>query len=257
MEQIRKISNDRTLSLRAKGLAFLLLETAMSFEKIKSLSTEGRDAQSTALKELIDAGYVKRKKQRFDGKFSVVYEFILTEKPLTDNQEVTENPEVVPSPSALPLPKTKKEKTTTSSSPKERNKRFSPPSQQDVSEYMEQRGWKRSQEMSFAFVDFYDSKGWMVGKNRMRDWRAAVRTWERNESDVSRPLPPAVQKLYSVDFTMQSEEVVIKAAVFCIEKSVAPPKSLVKRFFNNLTMKQKLQNACEAKSITNKMLPAV
>ena len=32
-----------------------------------------------------------------------------------------------------------------------------------------------------AFFDFYSSKGWMVGKNRMRDWKAAVRTWEKNE----------------------------------------------------------------------------
>lgn len=30
------------------------------------------------------------------------------------------------------------------------------------------------------FVDFYQSKNWMVGKNRMVDWKAAVRTWERN-----------------------------------------------------------------------------
>ena len=29
------------------------------------------------------------------------------------------------------------------------------------------------------FIDFYESKGWMVGKNKMKDWRAAVRTWER------------------------------------------------------------------------------
>ena len=36
-----------------------------------------------------------------------------------------------------------------------------------------------------AFVDFYDSKGWMIGKNKMRDWKAAVRTWER--SRVSTP----------------------------------------------------------------------
>jgi hypothetical protein len=31
-----------------------------------------------------------------------------------------------------------------------------------------------------AFVDFYESKGWLVGKNKMKDWKAAVRTWERN-----------------------------------------------------------------------------
>lgn len=31
-----------------------------------------------------------------------------------------------------------------------------------------------------AFVDFYESKGWVVGKSPMKDWRAAVRTWERS-----------------------------------------------------------------------------
>lgn len=31
-----------------------------------------------------------------------------------------------------------------------------------------------------AFMSFYDSNGWMVGKNKMKDWQAAVRTWELN-----------------------------------------------------------------------------
>lgn len=31
------------------------------------------------------------------------------------------------------------------------------------------------------FVDFYTSKGWMVGKTKMKDWRAAVRTWEKDD----------------------------------------------------------------------------
>lgn len=32
-----------------------------------------------------------------------------------------------------------------------------------------------------AFYDFYESKGWMVGKNKMQDWKACVRTWEKRE----------------------------------------------------------------------------
>lgn len=32
-----------------------------------------------------------------------------------------------------------------------------------------------------AFLDFYESKGWMIGKNRMKDWKAAVRNWNRNQ----------------------------------------------------------------------------
>ena len=34
-----------------------------------------------------------------------------------------------------------------------------------------------------AFVDFYEAKGWKIGKNPMKDWRAAVRTWEKRDSD--------------------------------------------------------------------------
>ena len=33
-----------------------------------------------------------------------------------------------------------------------------------------------------AFIDFYESKDWLVGKNKMKDWKACVRTWERRES---------------------------------------------------------------------------
>ena len=33
-----------------------------------------------------------------------------------------------------------------------------------------------------AFIDFYESKDWLVGKNKMKDWKACVRTWERRET---------------------------------------------------------------------------
>ena len=54
---------------------------------------------------------------------------------------------------------------------------FSPPSVDEVREYCESRNNGIDPE---TFVDFYESKGWMIGKNRMKDWKAAVRTWERD-----------------------------------------------------------------------------
>ena len=36
------------------------------------------------------------------------------------------------------------------------------------------------------FVDFYAAKGWMIGKNKMKDWKAAVRTWEKCEKEVKK-----------------------------------------------------------------------
>ena len=37
-----------------------------------------------------------------------------------------------------------------------------------------------------AFYDFYESKGWKVGKNKMKDWKAAVRNWERRKQKTSK-----------------------------------------------------------------------
>lgn len=43
-----------------------------------------------------------------------------------------------------------------------------------------------------AFLDFYESKDWKIGKNKMKDWKAAVRTWERRETKK-----PTMGKLHS------------------------------------------------------------
>jgi hypothetical protein len=55
--------------------------------------------------------------------------------------------------------------------------KFQPPSLQDVSDFCKERGNDVDPE---RWMDHYTSNGWMVGKNRMKDWRAAVRTWEKN-----------------------------------------------------------------------------
>ena len=57
-------------------------------------------------------------------------------------------------------------------------KRFTPPSVEEVKAYCNER--KNSVDPE-SFVDFYSSKGWMIGKNKMKDWKAAVRTWEQHD----------------------------------------------------------------------------
>ena len=59
-------------------------------------------------------------------------------------------------------------------------KRFTPPSVEEVRSYCNERNNSVDPE---SFVDFYSSKGWMVGKNKMKDWKAAVRTWEQHDFD--------------------------------------------------------------------------
>lgn len=57
---------------------------------------------------------------------------------------------------------------------KQKEKRFTPPTLEEARAYFTERGYPREAE---AFINFYESKGWMVGKNKMKDWRAAVRNW--------------------------------------------------------------------------------
>lgn len=70
------------------------------------------------------------------------------------------------------------------SPPPSRSKRFVPPSVDEVRAYCQERGNSVDPQ---RFVDYYSSNGWMVGKTRMKDWKAAVRTWEQREKTQSRP----------------------------------------------------------------------
>ena len=60
---------------------------------------------------------------------------------------------------------------------KPKRKRFTPPTVSEVSDYCRERQNSVDPE---KFVDYYESNGWKVGKNPMKDWKAAVRTWERS-----------------------------------------------------------------------------
>lgn len=57
--------------------------------------------------------------------------------------------------------------------------RFRAPTVEEVAAYCRERGNSVEPEM---FVDFYAAKGWKVGNQPMKDWKACVRTWERNRS---------------------------------------------------------------------------
>lgn len=65
----------------------------------------------------------------------------------------------------------------------EKAKRFIPPSVEEVEQYCIERSNNIDAQ---SFIDFYESKGWMIGKNKMKDWKAAVRTWERSRKQENK-----------------------------------------------------------------------
>lgn len=58
-------------------------------------------------------------------------------------------------------------------------KKFVKPTLEEVRNYCLER---KNNVNAEKFIDFYEAKDWYIGKNKMKDWKAAVRTWERNTS---------------------------------------------------------------------------
>ena len=61
------------------------------------------------------------------------------------------------------------------------SKVFQKPTVDQVRTYCQERHNKVDAEQ---FVDFYESKGWKIGQTPMKDWKAAVRTWEKRKQDI-------------------------------------------------------------------------
>lgn len=61
-----------------------------------------------------------------------------------------------------------------------KRKVFQKPDLNDCAEYATLQGWQWDVS---TFYDYYESKGWLVGKSPMKDWRAAMRNWNKNENN--------------------------------------------------------------------------
>lgn len=177
------------ISARAKGLFAYIMTLPNSWvirkAEVFTHFTEGRDALDAAFKELITAGYIRmeiiKEKGRIKEYKYIVYETAEGRKSLPDIP-VSENP-VQANPQLLntDLSNNSKKEIT-----KEKEGRVeshdSPPSKiskkptiEEVKSYCVERGNDVSPQ---KWLDHYKSNGWKVGKNPMKDWRAAIRTWE-------------------------------------------------------------------------------
>lgn len=76
-------------------------------------------------------------------------------------------------------------------------KRFTPPTIEEASAYFAEKGEASSEAQRFC--DYYTSNGWRVGKNPMKDWRAAASGWiSRNRNACRSPSPTLAKGLHAV-----------------------------------------------------------
>lgn len=76
-----------------------------------------------------------------------------------------------------------------------KRKKFVPPTVDEVKEYLDSVGSKVDAE---AFVAFYESKDWMIGKNKMKSWKAAIVTWEKRNG-LKRSQPKKIEPIQTED----------------------------------------------------------
>lgn len=84
----------------------------------------------------------------------------------------------------------------------QQRKRFVKPSVEEIQSYCNEKGYVMDPQY---FFDYYESKGWLVGKTPMKDWKAAVRNWAKNEKEWK---PKKEEKVFqSTGSTIEKKEV--------------------------------------------------
>lgn len=173
--------------------------------------TEDRIRKSFRVLE--EAGYLRRQRVRDDANHFVGWDYEIGTTPFTDFElfRPSENPDVGksrPSENQQVYNNTIKQEKDLKNKEQDGNyiysaSRFTPPSIEEVAAYCQSRQNGIDPQ---AFMNYYEAVGWMVGKSKMKDWRAAVRNWEtRRKNDPSPQAPrPERRKLSPEEITMQS-----------------------------------------------------
>ena len=198
---------DESLSLEAKGFMLVILSFPDDWEfSIKGLAYKMNLSEYNVMrliKELKSAGYITQRKVKNKlGQF-VTYDWDIYDLPELNNHRTSAKPNsgeaelrqsrttVTPNsgetqPILITNNNQELNNTNDSLEPKTKglSQKFSPPSVDDVRSYCLERGNDVDPE---TFVDFYTSKGWKVGRNPMKNWKAAVRTWEKRNKK-SKPI---------------------------------------------------------------------
>lgn len=88
---------------------------------------------------------------------------------------------------------------------------FKKPTLEEVKEYCKERNNDVNPQ---KFIDFYESKGWYVGKNKMKDWKACVRTWEKS----AKPLPTWFDKTNELENINEKDKEELEAILNDIQQ---------------------------------------
>lgn len=151
---------------------------AVAISTLEAKTSLNKKAIERARNELAQKGYIGWNKR--NGNLSAEYYI----NSLCDKKDVDFVPQSVAQddPQSVAQPVAINKLNYTKKELKEKVSNFSPPDIDLVKAYCSERNNCVNPD---RFFDFYQSKGWMIGKNKMKDWKAAVRTWEKEDKKNS------------------------------------------------------------------------
>ena len=143
-------------------------------EYFASLYGVSKTTISLLIKNLIESGYVNSQIIYKEGTKEILYRYLsIVNDPIKENLNT-------------PIKENLKDNNTSLNNTfnnTNNNNKFKKPSLEEVKKYCLERNNSIDAE---NFIDYYNSNGWKVGKNPMKDWKAAIRTWEkRNKKEVN------------------------------------------------------------------------
>ncbi len=190
------VLRDKRITLKAKGLIALVMSLPPNWDftvrGLISIVKEGRDSIYASIAELKKYGYCdviicRDERGKLLGNDYVFYEephFANdNDSPYTENTDMdspctgnpyTENPDTENPPQINKEENNNLNNNTTT----RKERRFVKPTIEDVDAYCKENGYNID---AAHFWNFYESKGWVVGKSPMKNWRAAVATWVKTE----------------------------------------------------------------------------
>lgn len=179
---------DKRLSLKAKGLLTMMLslkdEWKYSIAGLAAISVEKESAIKSGLNELKEYGYLIVTKlnpsETDSGRFEYIYDIYEapqgTGKQYIEKQGIENQPIEIQSVENHGQLNTKEVKTNNKNTNKSktRDSRFKPPTIEEVQAYIDEKGYSVNAERWYAY---YESNGWMVGRNKMKAWKASIQYW--------------------------------------------------------------------------------
>lgn len=149
--------------------------------EIKLMERWGWSKEKTRkfLNTLVKDGMIEKKTDRRKTTIKIVNygkfnDMQTREKPQKDHRQTTDRPQT----------DTNNKENNLNNENNIKNSRFAPPSLEEIRNYCSEKNYHVDPE---AFRSFYESNGWKVGKNPMKNWKAAVLTWEKRDKKEIKP----------------------------------------------------------------------